>query len=42
VPIFLLEVCTTALLLAVATAVGPLLLAGALVVVLMSRRCRSA
>ena len=38
VPIFLLEVCTTALLLAVATAVGPLLLAGALVVVLMSRR----
>lgn len=34
VPIFLLEVCTTALLLAVATAIGPLLLAAALVVAL--------
>jgi hypothetical protein len=38
VPIFLLEVCTTALMLAVATAAGPLLLALALLAVLAGRR----
>jgi hypothetical protein len=38
IPIFLLEVCTTALMLALATALGPLLLVGALLVVLAGRR----